>query len=182
MRIFVFLLAILGVGAAHSATVTVDFHEFEGLTDNLGSPVVSQGYSFVSGAGFLVFGDVAIVPCPDCTMTITNVAGEPFSLRSLDLRNLEFFGTGDAVVAVTGNYVAGGEVSMSLMLPASATTNFSFNSDWSGLQSVTFGTASTFSAIAYDNVVLSTVPIPAAAWLFASALAGLGWLRRKNAV
>jgi hypothetical protein len=27
---------------------------------------------------------------------------------------------------------------------------------------------------------VSAVPIPAAAWLFGSALAGLGWLRRKQ--
>lgn len=31
----------------------------------------------------------------------------------------------------------------------------------------------------FDNIVANIVPIPAAAWLFMSALAGLGWLRRK---
>ena len=30
-----------------------------------------------------------------------------------------------------------------------------------------------------DSVTLSIVPIPAAVWLFGSALAGLGWMRRK---
>jgi hypothetical protein len=29
---------------------------------------------------------------------------------------------------------------------------------------------------------VNVVPIPAAVWLFGSALAGLGWLRRKPAV
>jgi hypothetical protein len=29
------------------------------------------------------------------------------------------------------------------------------------------------------NLSISTVPIPAAAWLFASALGGLAWLRRR---
>jgi hypothetical protein len=29
---------------------------------------------------------------------------------------------------------------------------------------------------------LTNVPIPAAAWLFGSALAGLGWVRRKQTV
>jgi hypothetical protein len=33
-----------------------------------------------------------------------------------------------------------------------------------------------------DNIVVSTVPIPAAVWLFGSALAGLGWIRRKQTV
>ena len=31
-----------------------------------------------------------------------------------------------------------------------------------------------------DNVVVNAVPIPAAVWLFGSALAALGWLRRKT--
>jgi hypothetical protein len=33
-----------------------------------------------------------------------------------------------------------------------------------------------------DNLTYSVVPIPAAVWLFGSALAGLGWLRRKQTV
>jgi len=37
--------------------------------------------------------------------------------------------------------------------------------------------------VGYDNFYYSTVvPIPAAAWLFGSALAGLGWLRRRTTV
>jgi len=36
-----------------------------------------------------------------------------------------------------------------------------------------------YSDIASGSVVASVVPIPAAVWLFGSALAGLGWLRRR---
>jgi hypothetical protein len=47
-------------------------------------------------------------------------------------------------------------------------------------------TASWFSHVsgqtyAPSNVSISMVPIPAALWLFGSALAGLGWMRRKTA-
>ena len=176
MRNFVFVLAMLGISVAQAATVTVDFDEF--TENNMHSPIVSDGYSFDSRAGFEPIGGIA--PCPICTLTISNVAGDPFSLLSLGLWNVELFGTGDAVVTVTGNYAVGGQVSIDLLLPASIQTDFSFDSAWSGLQSATFSAASTGSAVGYDNVVLSAVPIPAAVWLFGSALAGLGWMRRKQ--
>lgn len=32
----------------------------------------------------------------------------------------------------------------------------------------------------YSTIAMSSVPIPAAVWLFGSALAGLGWFRRKQ--
>ena len=34
--------------------------------------------------------------------------------------------------------------------------------------------------ITSGSIVANVIPIPAAAWLFASALAGLGWLRRRS--
>jgi hypothetical protein len=37
-----------------------------------------------------------------------------------------------------------------------------------------------FVGIMVDNIVVSSVPIPTAAWLFGSALAGLGWMRCKQ--
>ena len=33
-----------------------------------------------------------------------------------------------------------------------------------------------------DKISLTAVPVPAAVWLFGSALAGLGWLRRKQTI
>jgi hypothetical protein len=38
------------------------------------------------------------------------------------------------------------------------------------------------SSWAGDSITLNIVPIPAAVWLFGSALAGLGWMRRKPTV
>jgi hypothetical protein len=36
------------------------------------------------------------------------------------------------------------------------------------------------SGMYLDNVYIAAVPVPAAAWLFGSALVGLGWMRRKK--
>lgn len=41
------------------------------------------------------------------------------------------------------------------------------------------GDAIAFATLS-DSVAVSAVPVPAAVWLFGSALAGLGWLRRKQ--
>jgi hypothetical protein len=61
--------------------------------------------------------------------------------------------------------------------------------DWLNLEQVTFlATASSEIGIfsptfEVDNIVVgAAVPIPAAVWLFGSALAGLGWLRRKQTI
>jgi hypothetical protein len=38
------------------------------------------------------------------------------------------------------------------------------------------------SRVFIDDVMITAVPVPAAVWLFGSALAGLGWMRRKTTV
>ena len=52
----------------------------------------------------------------------------------------------------------------------------------SGLQSVvfTFDTDNPGFRSNATEITVSTVPVPAAVWLFGSALAGLGWIRRKH--
>ena len=56
-----------------------------------------------------------------------------------------------------------------------------FDKQWSGLIRLEFGNSgSEGTGQEIDNIVLTTVPIPAAAWLFGTAIAGLGWIRRKQ--
>ncbi|MBS94008.1 MAG: hypothetical protein CL799_06150 [Chromatiales bacterium] len=61
---------------------------------------------------------------------------------------------------------------------------FNFNSSWSGLDSFRIEISPNvaggpFTASVIDNISIEAVPIPAAAWLFGSGLAGLGFLRRR---
>jgi hypothetical protein len=50
--------------------------------------------------------------------------------------------------------------------------------DYSG----SFNEGSFARAMAIDDIQFSTVPVPAAVWLFGSALGGLGWMRRRKTV
>ena len=56
--------------------------------------------------------------------------------------------------------------------------------DWLNVTYVEFYNSSSSpfqSVISVDNLMVgSPVPVPAAVWLFGSALAGLGWVRRKR--
>jgi hypothetical protein len=63
-------------------------------------------------------------------------------------------------------------------------TTVLFDTSWSNLSSVdiSFSVGSAFEVGVLDNIAVSTVPVPAAVWLFGSALMGLGWFRRKQAV
>lgn len=47
------------------------------------------------------------------------------------------------------------------------------------LTAITGGAPGSVANIFYDNVSVEVIPIPAAAWLFGSALGLLGWLRRR---
>ncbi len=55
-----------------------------------------------------------------------------------------------------------------------------FDSSWNNVNFViiTYGLAD----VQLDNISATVVPVPAAVWLFGSALAGLGWMIRRNCV
>ena len=54
-----------------------------------------------------------------------------------------------------------------------------FDGEWTGLTSVSLvGGGGAVNQI--ENIFVATVPVPPAIWLLGSALAGLGWLRRKQ--
>lgn len=136
--------------------------------------------------------------------TLAQENSDTFALNSIDFS--ELFQVSDSAfvyaartVEVTGTLFGGGTVSSSLTLDllsdgANGINDFqtlSFDSSWDNLSSVTFLASNTpeniSTYIMFDNIVLdggvSTVPVPAAVWLFGSGLIGLiGVARRKTHV
>jgi hypothetical protein len=54
-----------------------------------------------------------------------------------------------------------------------------FSAEWSDLVSVQAWNVAGGDVV-IDDITMSVVPVPAAVWLFGSALAGLGWFRRNQ--
>jgi hypothetical protein len=108
-----------------------------------------------------------------------------FNLKSLDAGlSWSQFSTGS--VLVTGHQSNGGILSQLLSFNK-AYTNFVFG--WTNLLSVEVSGNSNFGYVAYDNISVTSaasginaVPVPAAVWLFGSALTGLVGLGRRKKV
>ncbi|MEJ2139915.1 MAG: VPLPA-CTERM sorting domain-containing protein [Gammaproteobacteria bacterium] len=198
------LVAVAGVlsAGAQAAPVTIDFEEFN-VGDGGGSvydtPVLtSQGYELtgyggpggpytstevligtntggtnayggsISGFGQDGFGIGTGV-------RFERADGGAFAIHSLDM----FLDSDiDGFASMTG-VVGGFSRVADLSVPVGT-------GDWLNLQYIRWdaegnGFGLGYATVEIDNLVVSAVPIPAAAWLFGSALAGLGWLRRKQA-
>lgn len=187
---------------AQAATVTIDFEEFSLGTSSVAS-FVSMGYEFlgssfpgpipdglpteivtgVSGSNSLQAFNVwngqdgygATV-----SISMTKVDGGPFAIHSLDLLLAGCAGGGancSGGESISGILAGGGAADLSVAVGTG---------DWLNLVSVAFSAGGdgfgfgTGTVVQIDNVNVSVVPIPAAAWLFGSALLGMGWIRHKQ--
>jgi len=126
---------------------------------------------------------------------LTNLSGTYFSLRSVDLgERYTYLGGGEATyVEIRGFRRDGSRISKTIFLDGITATGANSNgfqsaelTGFNNLSSVTFRgspASPTRPGIFFtDNIVVTTVPIPAAAWLFGSALLGLRWFRRVDPV
>jgi hypothetical protein len=204
IRMRLLLILLFMAGSAQAAVVTVDFEGVVGDGDELSvvpyvedgmivdSPIVpsalfgkdSPRISHNSN-GSAVFGwcNLNVIECDIRDLiTLSHQSGAVFDLLSIDASNLTVSDVGDLLL--TGMLSSGGTISTTLSLTQNVWSTFVLGAGWVNLDSVAI------SAIngpldwdpAIDNIVVNAVPIPAAVWLFGSALAGLGWLRRKQTV
>lgn len=206
---YLLLLLLVGIGsAANGATVVMDFegivedeevlnvsvllpgppyiYQEDGLQLTVGSSQAAfRGKSAQPGIDFdSDYFDWCVAPdgvCNTQSVSLSTVSGQAFDLLSMDMTAV--IEGGDVVL--TGFLQGGGTVSLTHTLLVGNIELVTFDSSWSNLTSVSF-TAGAFTGFGFgmgiDDVTASVVPIPAAVWLFGSALAGLGWIRRKQTV
>jgi hypothetical protein len=202
MKKYLFVALTLGWLNVNAAMVTVDFEGVVGDTEAANittfpdSTYVEDGigFSFSSheaavsgryiagnlsdyGSAFIQWCPSTSLFCPSQQLTIANTAGGgTIDLQAIDA--IAFGGAPNGQIEFNGYYAAGGSVSRTIDVGSANWETFLFDSSWAGLSYITADGLGAAPGI--DNVQLNAVPIPAAVWLFGSALAGLGWLRRRQ--
>lgn len=208
MRSFITLFVLLFATTSHAATVNIDF---EGATASSGNVIaVPQGFKFTplnafAGISPSCFGDAPPANGNNyyCALSSTSVGttvkferidGSTFDLLALDTFLLSTANTGggslsdDATISAwdSSNQLIATKTILYSEL-GSVWSTVTFDESWTGISHVTFvgqqevgGERGSF--VYLDNIQVNVVPIPPAIWLFGSALAGLGWLKRKQAV
>jgi hypothetical protein len=180
------VLAVVAFFSATASATTIDFSlgsitnitTFEVGGAEYNGLVSTKGYDFSGTLDYQVSTEV-LAWCPPCDdkLTIERTDGHVFSLDSFDFSD----GGANQPLMMTGYTLGGGSMQMELPLVSGSLTTL--NVGWSGLTSVVIDNPTGGYVGVIDNIVVtSAVPIPATVWLFGSALAGLGWLRRKQTV
>ncbi|MDG2154648.1 MAG: VPLPA-CTERM sorting domain-containing protein [Gammaproteobacteria bacterium] len=104
---------------------------------------------------------------PVAAVMFSRVDNNPFALLDLDILQC------NGACTIWGSINGGGSIS-------TTDANTLGANDWLNVSSIeVFGTQMTYR-LDVDNILVgAAVPVPAAVWLFGSALAGLGWMRRR---
>jgi hypothetical protein len=199
------LLSVLLITPALAATITFDDMATGEYSPSFDTPqgyeVSHLGFGFLqvlnsSGGGNYLYSegpDVSnVFTNTDPFVTLKHSNGQAFSLQQLDVH---IFATGtvmgypayarDVIIRAEdelGNLIATKTV---LHEEVFGWRTVTFDNSWTGIAKLELGSTrgEAYGAVGgYDNIFVTSVPIPAAVWLFGSALAGLGWLRRRQAV
>ena len=194
--IFALILCLVSV-SSNSSAVTIDM---EGIapTANISNETNSTnnffGFNVFVASGHYIdsaWPDAGTIRAGNGTdylgidsildVTITQANGDPFNILSFDATDV--FIDGDfipnLVFAVSGVLNGGGTVSQNFTTDADTSfETFVFDSSWKNLSSVTFTQANSHGA--YDNIVVTAVPVPAAVWLFGGGLAFLIRVSRRK--
>jgi hypothetical protein len=173
------------VVAANSAlAVTIDFED-EAL-EYQGFRVSEYAIDQPGGVGIVGNEENKYASFYNVFLTVERTDGGMFSLHSYDYQPIAY-GFGICGIGGVIGETASGEI-LNFSVSHSACNGWqtlTLGVEWTQLVRVSFEpiVVDLFSEGRIDNIVVSNVvPLPAAVWLFGSALAGLGWLRRKQTV
>ena len=179
MKNLIAVTLLLVVGSAQATTVTIDFTDPSIPSGGFGEEdFVTEGYLFSFDP--MPFPDPyftrlpGIVYCPGCVLNMESASSNTFDVSSFDGWVL----SENAFFEVTGFLEGGGTVSATLASVSGITQTYNLN--WTGLTLLSIGNTNGTPTVV-DSITASQVPVPAALWLFGSALAGLGWMKRKQA-
>ena len=185
------LCAVLTLLSFSSQAVTIDFQSLEhtdSVQTNHGPSYTEDGFTIAgvnlfsngtqrtdyNGSTALFFGLQGV------NGTLTANSGGAFNLSSIDLVEVN---PGTPIVSFTGFLAGGGTVTQDFTLDGSFGMGFGFETfNFTGFDNVTSVVWQSLDPFhQFDNIVVSAVPLPAAAWLFASGMLGLfGLARRKR--
>jgi hypothetical protein len=199
MRLIISMLLLVAGSAAQAALVTVDFeatlptyfgltsYQQDGITLTSNVPdgtlididnVVRGNLGVPTGgteSQALFWGDNST----SGIISLSDDLGRQFDLLALDASSVT---NASGQITVTGTKFGGGTVSQIVSLTGSlATYNLSGMTDLSSV-SISFEGANYYAPFDMDNIQLSVIPVPAAVWLFMSALGVLGWRSRSRSV
>lgn len=168
-----------------------------------GFNVVAPGAHLHATFNLSNFTNAAQMAADTSGMVISKDDAGLFDMISIDAFNVIGADLNPALgksFAIQFDGLLGGAVQVSKQLTSNTTGIINFLSEsilWGGLDKVQvwyasqptgFGSFSTFTGddFKFDNIVVeasvSAVPLPAAVWLFFSALGGLGVMRRKQVI
>ena len=190
------LIAFLLLIGLPAQAAVVDFEEIPSSAENNVGFVSSGGFTFTGSDIFLVLDNSDqthsdghyiwgfTIPGDTTLLTISRDDGLAFDLHSLGL-----LGTGSEFT-ISGYNASDQLIATTEILPTDWETSgwetFGFDGAWDDVSKVviedsifSFGALMpTTAGIRLDNFSATVVPIPAAVWLFGSALAGLMGFRR----
>ena len=190
MRSISLVLILLCSTTAYSAG-TIDFEEHRGLVSTF-QPVgvdapLDDGFAVSANEGVIWLNDEGPAGA-SIGIGLNNGAVATFSNTiepSFDFYGFEFFNGGIETITITGEKLSGGSVTT--VVDVSSISGFDWTTEagyteFTDIVSLSFtaATSTPSSFIFIDNIQANIVPVPAAVWLFGSALAGLGWMRRKQ--
>jgi hypothetical protein len=110
------------------------------------------------------------------TLTLVHDTQPGFDLISLDASSMS---NSSGVLILEGTLIGGGTVTQNINLDGNLTTYNISGMDGLASLDISFDGASFFAPFDLDNIVAAVVPVPAAVWLFGSAIGLLGFRLRK---